>query len=124
MTDTVLQHPFPTYLAKVISRYNISSSCALLRRKLNCLQFTKWAMVFRNCFCSFYSCIELELIYKGLYIFNLYNLVNFDICKPSLYHHHNEGNSYVHHLPEFPCAPLFLCFVCTYGFFGFCVCVC
>ena len=40
-----------------------------------------------------------------------------DTCKHTLYHHHNQGNRHIQHLPDFHCVLPSVC-VCV------CVCVC
>ena len=59
------------------------------------------------------SFIEEYLVYKELHTINVHNLLSLEIGIYSFYHHHNQGNKYIHHLQQFPCVPL-----------GLCVCVC
>lgn len=48
-----------------------------------------------------------------MYIVNVFNLMNLDICIHLWSHHYNRDNKHIYHLPKFPCARLefFVCFV-------------
>lgn len=41
------------------------------------------------------------MTYDKLHIFNMYNLMSFDISLDLWNHHHNEDSEYIHHLPSF-----------------------
>ena len=53
------------------------------------------------------------MVYKELHILNWYNLITLNICKHLWYHHHNQGNSHILYLQEFPCVRFVLFVVRT-----------